>query len=61
MTTSDIEGHIREIYGIEISDSTINRVTDKTLPVVKKWQVRPLESIYAVVFMDTIHFHVRSE
>lgn len=61
MTTSDIEGHIREIYGIEVSDSTISRVTDKILPVVKEWQMRPLEGIYAVVFMDAIHFHVRSE
>jgi len=61
MTTSDIEGHIRDIYGIEVSDSTISRVTDKILPVVKEWQVRPLENIYAVVFMDAIHFHVRSE
>jgi len=61
MTTSDIEGHIREIYGLEVSDSTISRVTDKILPVVKEWQIRPLESIYAVVFMDAIHFHVRSE
>ncbi len=61
MTTSDIEGHIRDIYGIEVSDSTISRVTDKILPVVKEWQMRPLESIYAVVFMDAIHFHVRSE
>lgn len=61
MTTSDIEGHIRDIYGIEVSDTTISRVTDKILSVVKEWQMRPLEAIYAVVFMDAIHFHVRSE
>lgn len=61
MTTSDIESHIREIYGIDVSDSTISRVTDKILPVVRDWQSRPLESIYAVVFMDAIHFHVRSD
>lgn len=61
MTTSDIEAHIREIYGIEVSDSTISRVTDKILPVVREWQMRPLDEIYAVVFMDAIHFHVRSE
>jgi len=61
MTTSDIESHIRDIYGIDVSDSTISRVTDKILPVVKEWQSRPLESIYAVVFMDAIHYHVRSE
>lgn len=35
--------------------------SDKILPVVKEWQVRPLENRYAVVFMDAIHFHVRSE
>ena len=61
MTTGDIEEHIREIYGLEVSDSTISRVTDKILPVVKEWRMRPLEEIYAVVFMDAIHFHVRSE
>jgi putative transposase len=61
MSTSDIESHIREIYGLSVSDTTISRVTDKILPVVKEWQVRPLESIYAVVFLDAIHFHVRSE
>jgi len=61
MTTSDIEAHIREIYGLEVSDTTISRVTDKILPVVKEWQMRPLEEVYAVVFMDAIHFHVRSE
>ena len=61
MTTSDIEGHIHDIYGVEVSDTTVSRITDKILPVAKEWQQRPLESIYAVVFLDAIHFHVRSE
>ena len=61
MTTSDIEAHIKDIYGLECSDTTISRITDKILPVVREWQSRPLEEIYAVVFMDGIHFHVRSE
>lgn len=61
MSTSDIESHIRDIYGLSVSDTTISRITDKILPVVKEWQMRPLESIYAVVFLDAIHFHVRSE
>ena len=61
MTTSDIESHIQEIYGLDCSDTTISRITDKILPVVREWQSRPLEDIYAVVFMDAIHFHVRSE
>lgn len=61
MTTRDIDAHIREIYGLEVSDSTVSRITDKILPVVKEWQQRPLEEIYAVVFLDAIHYHVRSE
>ena len=61
MTTSDIEAHIRDIYGIEVSDTTVSRVTDKILPIVKEWQQRPLEAVYAVVYLDAIHYHVRSE
>ena len=61
MTTSDIETHIRDIYGVEVSDTTVSRITDKILPIAKEWQQRPLESVYAVVFMDAIHYHVRSE
>lgn len=61
MSTCDIESHMRELYDIEISDSTISRVTDKVLPLVKEWQERPLEEVYAIVFMDAIHYHVRCE
>lgn len=61
MSTSDIEAHIRDIYGIEVSDTTVSRITDKILPIVKEWQQRPLEASYAVVFLDAIHYHVRSE
>ena len=61
MTTGDIEAHILDIYGIEVSDTTVSRITDKILPIAKEWQQRPLESIYAVVFLDAIHYHVRSE
>ena len=61
MTTGDIETHVKDLYGIEMSDSTISRITDKILPVAQEWQQRPLEPIYAVVFMDAIQYHVRSE
>ena len=61
MTTNDISAHIEDIYGLEVSDSLVSRITDKILPVVKEWQQRPLESIYAVVFMDAIHYNVRCE
>jgi transposase-like protein len=56
MTTSDIEDHIRDIYGLEVSDTIVSRITDKILPVAKEWQQRPLEIAYAVVFLDAIHF-----
>ena len=61
MTTGDIESHVNELYGMEISDSTISRITDKILPKIKEWQERPLEDLYAVVYLDAIHFHIRSE
>lgn len=61
MTTGDIEAHIQDIYGVDVSDTMVSRITDKILPVAKEWQQRPLESIYAVVFLDAIHYHVRSE
>ena len=61
MSTGDIEAHIRDIYGLAVSDTTVSRITDKVLPVAREWQQRPLESIYAVVFLDAIHYHVHSE
>lgn len=61
MSTTDIGDHIRDIYGIEVSESTVSRITDKVLPEAREWQQRPLESIYAVMFMEAIHYHVRSE
>ena len=61
MTTGDIEAHIQDIYGVDVSDTTVSRITDKILPVAKEWQQRPLEAVYVVVFLDAIHYHVRSE
>lgn len=61
MTTRDIDSHIQDIYGLEVSESTISRMTDKIMPIVKEWQQRPLEAIYSVIYIDAIHYHVRSE
>ncbi len=61
MTTGDMEAHIQDLYGLDISDSTISRITDKVLPIAKEWQSRALESVYAVVYLDAIHYHVRHE
>ncbi len=45
MTTSDIQYHINDIYGIDISDTTVNQITDKVLLEAREWQQRPLESV----------------
>lgn len=61
MTTGDIETHVKDIYGSKISDSTVSRVTDRVLPMMKEWQDRPLEEVYAIVYLDAIHYSVRTE
>ncbi len=61
MTQNDISAHIQEMYGFEVSDSVVSRITDKILPIAKDWQSRPLEKIYAVVFMDAVHYNVRQD
>jgi len=59
MTTRDIQGHIKEIYGANISPSTISGITDKVIAVAEEWQSRPLEKIYPIIFFDAIHYKVR--
>lgn len=50
MSQRDIEDTLREIYGTEVSQGMISKITDKILPEVNEWQNRPLEKIYPVVF-----------
>ncbi|MEZ4986905.1 MAG: IS256 family transposase [Saprospiraceae bacterium] len=57
----DIRDFLEEMYGIEVSPSTLSRVTDKVIPLLEEWRTRPLESVYAFVFMDAIHYKVREE
>ena len=59
MSNSDIEDELHEIYGFNLSTSTISLVTDKITSDIVAWQNRPLETIYLVVWMDTIVFKVR--
>ncbi len=59
MTTRDIREHVLELYGTEISPTTVSNITDKVLSVAQEWQSRPLEQIYPVVFMDAIHYKVK--
>lgn len=59
MTTRDIEEQVRDIYGIDISETTVSNVTNKLLDNIKAWQTRPLESVYFIVWMDGISFKIR--
>ena len=59
LSTRDIHDQIKELYGVEISAEMVSKITDKVLPLVSEWQNRPLESTYAFVFLDAIHYKVR--
>jgi putative transposase len=61
MSTRDIEAHMKDVYGINVSPSLVSKVTDKVLPLVYEWQSRLLEPVYPVVFLDAIHFKVKHE
>ena len=59
MSQRDIEDTLKQIYGTEISQGLVSRITDKILPEVNEWQNRPLEAVYPVVFFDGIVFNSR--
>lgn len=59
MSVRDIGAQLEEFYGTEVSPALISKITDKVLEGVTQWQTRPLDDIYAVVFMDAIHYKVR--
>jgi putative transposase len=61
MTTRDIQAHLQEIYGVEVSADLISTVTDSVITEVKEWQNRPLEEIYPVLYLDATILKVRSE
>ena len=56
MSYRDISSHIEEIYGVEISKSSMTAVTDKILSKISQWRNRPLEEIYPIIFLDAMHF-----
>ena len=61
MTVREIQGHLTEIYGIEVSPDLISRVTDAVLDEVRDWQSRPLDPVYPVVFFDALRVKIRDE
>lgn len=60
-STRDIERTMQEMYGIEVDATRVSKITDKILPVIREWQNRPLESVYAMVMLDAIHYKVRED
>lgn len=61
MTTREIQSHLHELYGVEVSPTLISNVTDAVLEDVKAWQNRALESVYPIVYLDAIHLKLRTE
>jgi len=61
VSTREIQDHLQQLYGVEVSPTYISNVTNKIMPMVKEWQNRPLQGIYAIVFLDAIHFKVKQD
>jgi len=59
MTTREIQGHLQEIYGVEVSPTLISNVTDAVLEEVRAWQSRPLDRLYPIVFLDALVIKMR--
>ena len=59
MTVREIQSHLEEMYGAEVSPTLISSVTDAVMDEVKAWQVRPLDALYPIVYLDCIHAKVR--
>src|SRR5260370_25308727 len=61
MTTREIQGHLEEIYGVEVSPTLVSNVSDGVLEEVQQWQNRPLEELYPIVYLDALMVKVRDE
>ena len=59
LTTGEVSAHFEEIYGASLSKDTISRITDRVLTEMTEWMARPLENVYAAVFIDAIYVKVR--
>lgn len=59
MTTREIEGHLKEMYGVDVSPTLISSVTEAVLEEVKAWQSRPLEETYAILYLDALRVKIR--
>ena len=58
---TQISDHIEEIYGVGFSKATISSITDKVIPMLQEWKIRPLEEVYPFIFLDAIHYKVKED
>lgn len=61
MTTREIQSHVQELYGFEASEMFVSRIVERLEPVLAEWRSRPLDAVYAVVFIDALHLKVRHQ
>jgi putative transposase len=61
MTQREIQGHLEEIYGVEVSPSLISTVTDAVLDEVRARQARPLDAVYPILYLDALQVKVKSQ
>ena len=61
VSTREIQDHLQNLYGIDVSAALISNITNKIVPMLKEWQNRPLQDVYAIAFLDAIHFKVRQD
>ena len=61
MTVRDIQGHLEELYGVEVSAGLISNVTEQVMDEVKAWQDRPLEPLYAILYLDALMVKMRQD
>ncbi|GIG93333.1 IS256 family transposase [Plantactinospora endophytica] len=59
LTTGEIQAHLAEVYGADVSRQTISTITDKVVEAMTEWQNRPLDPVYPVIFLDAIHVKIR--
>lgn len=61
MSYRDIQNHIADIYGLEVSDGAITNITNRLLPELREWQQRPLDTVYPFVWLDAVHYKIKDE
>jgi putative transposase len=59
VSTRDIQKTMNEMYGIDVDDGRVSKITDKLLPLIREWQERPLQSVYVHLVLDAVHYSVR--